>query len=166
MSQDISACHVKRFDGTNFQGWKFRLRTLLIANEINDVVNRDRVLPADCTAATAKQWVRDNAKAMFLISSTLEADQMEPLLVCKTAKEMWDNLCRIHEQRSASNKLLLLQKFHEYRMGLSDSVVQHIAKIRNSAAQITDIGEPVTDITVIAKMLGSLSAKYATFQTA
>lgn len=100
------------------------------------------------------------------MSTALEYAQLEPLLVCESAKGMWDNLCRIHEQKSAANKLLLLQKFHEYRMASSDSVVQHIAKIRNLAAQIENVGEKVSELTVIAKILGSLSPKYSTLQTA
>lgn len=123
-------------------------------------------MPKDPTTIEAITWVRDNAKAMFLISSALAYVQLEPLLVCETAKNMWDNLCRIHEQKSAANKLLLLQKFHEYRMASSDSVVQHIAKIQDMAAQLEDVGERVSELTVIAKILGSLSPKYSTLQTA
>lgn len=142
------------------------MKTLFIANEIEDIIDGSRAMPRDRTTTEAKMWVRDNAKAMFLTSSALEYVQLEPLLVCETAKDMWDNLCRIHEQKSATNKLLLLQKFHEYRMASSDSVVQHIAKIRNMAAQIEDVGERVSELTVIAKILGSLSPKYSTLQTA
>lgn len=93
MSQDISGRHVKKFDGTNFQGWKFQLNALFMANEIDGIVDGTVVLPEDRTSPQAKQWIRDNAKAMFLISSALEPAQLEPLLVCESAKDMWDNLC-------------------------------------------------------------------------
>lgn len=139
---------------------------LLTANEIREIVDGTRIKPVDPASVDTKGWIRDDAKAMFLIASALETKQLEPLLVCVSAKQMWDNLCRIHKQKSASNKLLLLQKFHEYRMGPSDSVVQHIAKIKNLAAQIGDVGEVVSDLTVIAKILGSLAPKYSTLQTA
>lgn len=96
----------------------------------------------------------------------MEYDRLEPLLVCVTAKDMWDKLCRIHKQKSASNKLVLMQKFHEYKMAAGDSVVQHMAKIQNMAAQLLDLGEAVSNVTVMAKILGSLSPKYSAFQMA
>ncbi|XP_071568791.1 uncharacterized protein [Temnothorax nylanderi] len=132
--------------------WRFQIKALFMAHEIDDVVDGTRTLPEERSMAIAKTWIRDNAKAMFLISTALEPAQLEPLLVCESAKDMWDSLCRIHEQKLASNKLLLLQKFHEYRMGPNDS--------------IEDVGEHVSELTVIAKIFGSLSVKYSTLQTA
>lgn len=166
MSEDISARNIKKFDRTGFQSWKFQVSTLFVANGIKDVVDGTRLISVDQESASGKAWVRDNAKAMFLISSTLEYDCLEPLLVCTTAKDMWDKLCRIHEQKSESNKLMLMQKFHEYKMASGDSVVKHMANIQNLAAQLTDIGEKVSDVTVMAKILESLSPKYSAFQTA
>lgn len=96
----------------------------------------------------------------------MEYDQLEPLFVCTTAKGMWTKLSQIHEQKSASSKLSLLQRFHEYRMSPGDSVVQHVSKIQNMAAQLVDIGEPVSDTTIMAKVLASLSLKYSALQTA
>jgi hypothetical protein len=66
------------------------------------------------------RWIKDNAKAMLLISTTIESEQLEPLLVCVTAKEMWEKLTSVHEQKSASNKLLLTTRLYEYRMSPGD----------------------------------------------
>lgn len=124
MSEAISARNVKKFDGTNFQGWKFQIKSLFVANDIQDVVDGTRTMPVTPAGAYAavqaahvaqkKQWVRDNAKAMFLISSSMENDQLQCVLTCTSAKTMWEKLSLIHEQKSASKKLGLLQKFHEY----------------------------------------------------
>ena len=51
------------------------------------------------------------------------------LLPCKSDNDMWTKLAAIHEQKSATNKLIMTQRFHEYRMNSGDSVVQHVAKI-------------------------------------
>ncbi|KAG7203937.1 hypothetical protein KM043_017095 [Ampulex compressa] len=102
---------------------------------------------------------------MFLISSTIEYSQLECLITCATAKEMWDKLIAIHERTSASNKLLFLQKFHEYRMNLNNSVVSHIAKIQNMARQVRDVGESLSDAAIMAKILGSLPSKHNALST-
>lgn len=167
MSDEISARNISKFNGTNFQGWKFQVNMLFIAHGIRDVVDGTRIIPVgEAREEARKQWIKDNARAMFSISSSIEYEQLEALIVCGTAKEMWDKLSRIHEQKSASTKLLLTQKFHEYRMYPGDSIVHHIAKVQNMAAQLLDVGEPVSDMTIMAKVLASLSPKYATLQTA
>lgn len=167
MSDDISARNITKFNGSNFQGWKFQVNTLFMAHGIRDVVDGERTMPTGAGQEAAKKtWIKDNARAMFLISSSMESEQLESLLVCSTAKEMWDKLSRIHEQKSASNKLILTQRFHEYRMSPGDSIVQHVAKVQNMAAQLLDVGEAISDVTNMAKVLASLSSKYATLQTA
>jgi hypothetical protein len=76
---------------------------------------------------------------MFLIS-TIESEQLEPPLVCLTGKE---KLTSLHEQKSASNKLLLTTRLCEYRMSPGDTIIQHVAKEQNMATQLPDVGEPV-----------------------
>lgn len=103
---------------------------------------------------------------MYLISKSIEYRQLENLLVCTTGKEMWDSLARIHQQNTVANKLLLMQRFHEYRMSLTDTAVQHVAKVQIMARQLQDLGENVTDLTIMAKILASLTSKFSTLQTA
>lgn len=39
-------------------------------------------------------------------------------------------------------------------------MVQHIAKVQNMVAQLIDVGEAVTEVTIMAKILASLSSIY------
>lgn len=60
---------------------------LFIANNIHDVVDWSRMMPAgDGQKAAKKTWLSDNARAKFLISSAMEYEQLQPLLMCFTAK--------------------------------------------------------------------------------
>lgn len=135
MPEDISARNITKFDGQNFQCWKFQVRALFTVYGVQDVVSGDRTMPEEVAGEEAAQvalrqaWKKDNARAMYLMSSTLESKQLEPLIVCTTAKDMWGSLVRVHERTSSSNRLMLTQKFHEYRMYPGDSVVNHIAKV-------------------------------------
>lgn len=89
MLDNIWAKQVKRFDGTNYQGWKFQITAVLTANEIYDVVDGSRTMPEDRLGPNenlAKEWVKDNAKATAIIASSMEYTQMETVFVCKTAK--------------------------------------------------------------------------------
>lgn len=51
-------------------------------------------------------------------------------------------------------------------MSSGNTVVQHIAKVQNMVAQLSDVSAVVSDVTIMAKVLASLSSKYSTFLTA
>lgn len=72
--------------------------------------------------------------------------ELECLLTCASSKEMWDSLSAIHEQKSATNKLILTQRFHKYKMNSTDSVVQHVVKIRNTASMLGNLDEQISDV--------------------
>ncbi|XP_024873884.1 uncharacterized protein LOC112455901 [Temnothorax curvispinosus] len=144
MSSELSARHVQ-FDGTNFLGWKFQVTQIFLANDVLDVVNGDRVEPHDRTSAEGKAWVKDNAKAMFFISSSMEYSQLEPLLTCADVNTKVPRVSH---------------------MGPTDTVVQHVARVQNMATQLMDLGENLSDVTIMAKVLASLTAKFLAFHTA
>ncbi|CAL1681018.1 unnamed protein product [Lasius platythorax] len=159
---------VTRLDSQNYQLWKFQMNALLIANSVFDIVTGAKPMPGNeaANAAARKKWLKENAKAMLLISTSIEDSQLESLLTCATAKAMWDTLSNIHEQKTETNKLILTQKFHEYRMSSSDSVVQHVAKVRNLASALKDVREVVFDVAIMAKILASLPSKFNALKTA
>lgn len=169
MPDDGLVRSIKRFDGKNFQAWKFQVTAVLMANEIFDVVDGTREKPVNMESAYAgltKVWIKDNAKATAIIASAMEDEQVNNVLVCDTAKAMWDKLTTIHEQKSASNVGALTQRFYAYKMSLTDKVVQHVSAIQNMASQLRDLGEPISDAAIVAKMLSSLTPKFSVFKTA
>lgn len=166
MSDDISVRNIERMNGSNFLAWKFEMLAMFRAAKVHQIVNGTDVLTEDASAATKSSWEEKDAKGRVLISTTLERSQLISLITCETAKEMWDALCRQYEQKSSSSKLLLLNKFHSYRMESGDTVVQHVSKIKNMALQLKNLGAEMPDDTVMAKILAGLPPTYSSFQTA
>lgn len=103
MPDDLLVRSVKPFDGKNYQAWKFQITPVLMVNEIFDVVDGTRQRPDNANAAAMKAWVKDNARATAIIASAMEDEQVNSVLVCTTALEMWQKLMTLHEQKSASN---------------------------------------------------------------
>jgi len=166
MSDEFSTRQIKKFDGTNFQTWKFQLKTAFISHGLLEIVTGTKTKPREEQPNDRKAWIKEDAKAMFFISSTLEDSQLECLITCASANEMWTKLSVVHEQRSESSKLILTQKFYEYKMEATDSVIQHISKVQNMAARLNDIGENVSDVAVMVKILAGLPSKYNALKTA
>ena len=163
---EITTAHLTKFDGMNFQLWKFQMKAVLIANGILEIVTGIKVKPDDVTTAEGARWIKENAKAMCILSSAMAPVQLENCITSETAHEMWNKMMLIHEQKSAMNKSTLLQKFYACRMDVSEPVVQFITKILNMARQLADLDEKISDTAVIGKVLGSLPSKYNNFVTA
>jgi len=161
----IDLKNVTKFDGTNFQLWKFQMKIIFTASGLLDVVDGTFPKP-EPTADNYAAWNSKNAKAMCILSSAVEYSQLKYLITCEKAAEMWAKLGSIHEQKSAANKLTLMTKFHEYKMTPSDSVAQHIAKIENMARQLKDVGEELSEVMIMAKILGTLPQKFGPLITA
>jgi len=140
------------------------MKTIFVAHDLLDIVNGTEV-KLEVAGQPQTSWIQRNAKAMMFISAAMH-QQLEYLITCDSAAEMWKKLLSIHEQTSATSKLLLTTRFHEYRMKSGDSVSQHIAKVENMARQLKDVGEAVSDVTIMAKILESLPSKYNAFVTA
>ncbi|KAK9753063.1 Zinc knuckle [Popillia japonica] len=150
-----SVC-IQKFDGNNFQLWKYQMEIIFAAEGLTDLVNGKTNFPAQ--VSEQKAWNEDNAKAMLLISTSMEFSQLQTVVACKKAAEMWDRLKTIHEQRSSVNKITLKQQFFSYKMNSTDSISQHISKIESLAQALSDVGEPVSDVDKIAKVLGKIES--------
>lgn len=59
-----------------------------------------------------------------------------------------------------------MQKFHEYRLDQNALISQHVAKVENMVRQLKDLGEMVSDVAIMATILGSLPSKYSSLITA
>lgn len=156
---------IQKFDGKNFQLWKYQME-IIFRSEKNlfEVITGIIQRPKD--EQTGAAWDHLNVKGMLLISSGMEYEQLQTVVSCKTAPEMWNRLKSIHEQRSVVNKLQLKQQFFNYKMSETDTVAKHLSKIDSLAQALSDVGEAVTEVDKIAKALGSLPIKYNGFITA
>jgi len=162
--ESLKHFQVQKFSGKNFQLWKYQMEIIFRSETgLFDVVNGSRSRPSNLEDQTT--WDNLNAKAMLLISSGMEYEQLQTV-ISQTAPEMWNRLKAIHEQRSTVNKLQLKQQFFNYKMTETDSVAQHLSKIDAMAQALNDINEPVSEVDKIAKALGSLPLKYNNFITA
>lgn len=98
----IRGFSIQKFDGKNFQLWKYQIEIVFRAENMTNLFNG-------------------------------------------TATAIWKRLKKIHEQRSAINKITLKRQSFNYQMSESVNIAQHLRK--NQAKKVT-----YTD--KIAKVLG------------
>lgn len=157
---------ITKFDGNDYLTWKFQVTQMIMAHGLEDLLDGSNPKPAgENSKPEVKKWIKDNAKAMSLLSQAIEKKQLQTLITSETAKEMWDGLKNMYDQKSSSSKLLLRQKFHESKMKSNETVIEFVTKIQNLVSQLKDVGEVISDIDVMAKILGTLPSKYNTLVT-
>lgn len=115
---------VEKFDGTNFRQWKFQVKCALKANGI------DISIPKPAT--NESDWLKKDGMAMYILTSSMDLKQITLIENCETAQEIMMKLESIYEQKSELNKMLIHERFYQYKMSVSDSVAEHISKVENS----------------------------------
>ena len=63
-TMDIPMSAMHKFDGTNFQSWKYLMQNVLVASGLYDLVTGTRKQPNEDTVKDAELILRGNAKAM------------------------------------------------------------------------------------------------------
>ena len=83
--------HIQKFDGKNFLLCKYQLENIFRSEAgMFEIVSGSTPQPA--IAAERAKWDAINAKAMLLISSGMEYEQLQTAVNCKNAPEMWNPL--------------------------------------------------------------------------
>ncbi|KYQ60536.1 hypothetical protein ALC60_00404 [Trachymyrmex zeteki] len=102
--------------------------SILIAHGIYEVVTGVRVKPDQEEAA--KGWIKDNAKATFLISSTIDYTQLEYLITCQTAHDMWAKLTSMREpQNQIAEAMIAKPNFHSHSVFSENLVTIELRKL-------------------------------------
>lgn len=150
--------HMEKFDGNNYRQWKFQIKCALKAKGIDIAAPKPR--------ENSTEWSKNDGMAMFIITSSMDFKQITLIENCETAQEIMLKLESIYEQKSELCKMLIHEKFYQYKMSPSDSVAQHISKVETLAKQLKENGESISEMAIITKILGTLPPKYRSLRQA
>ncbi|GBM93468.1 hypothetical protein AVEN_215354-1 [Araneus ventricosus] len=159
----VNVSGINKFIGQNYSEWKFQINCALKAKGVFTIANGNKTKP-DNDEYKIERWEKDDAIAMFIISSAMELPQVTLIESCRSSKEMIEKFDSIFKLKSDFNKMLLLEKFHQLNIECKETVVQYISKVENLADQVKDAGESISDATVITEILGTLPPKYKNFR--
>jgi transposase InsO family protein len=161
--------HVAKFDGTNFQFWKFQITLLLEQHDLIEIVTGVSTAPipdidastqAVKNSAAIKTWNQRDSTARNFIVFTMESQQARSMMTCKSAKEMWTRLTDQYEQVASENKHFLRQRFYQYEFNKEHDIAAHITMIESMANQLNDMGVSVDEIDIVTKIIVTLPPSY------
>lgn len=157
--------NIPKFDGSNFQLWKFSATILLKAEKLMPIVNSTEEELPDGSTAEWRTWDANNSRAQVILLSTITQSQIQHLINCENAAQMWSRLVVVHEQKTEISKELLWQKFYEYKMPENSKIAEHISSIELLVRQLKDVQETISDSAVCSKVINSLPSRFDAFRT-
>lgn len=155
-----NAMKIEKFDGRNFKQWKFQVKCALRAKGLNI----EKAKPA--VTSSQVQWDKDDGMAMFILTSSMDLNQISLIENCETAKEVMTKLEAIYEQKSEYNKMLIHEQFYQYSYNARDTMAQHVSKVESLAKQLRETGEKISDTAVMTKILSTLPSTYRSLRQA
>jgi hypothetical protein len=103
---------LEKFNGTNFNLWKFKMNLALSSIDLWKIVEgMEEAPPFDASDKEKIDYQRRVRKVMSIIGLNLVDAQLAHIKSCRGPAEAWRVLCNIHETRSLSNILFLRRKF-------------------------------------------------------
>ena len=151
---------VTKLDNTNYQSWKFKIKMLLIREGTWNVVQEPR--PAEPSG----DWIKKDEKAQSTISLSVDDNQIVHICKCAIAKEMWDELQKVHERANLSNKLYLIRKLYQTKLKPDQDMQNYIRSTLEMVERLRGIGEDIQDFHIAALLLSGLPDSYETLVTA
>lgn len=157
----MNSSHQSRmFDLTdkNWSEWKYSISIELDAEEALGVANGTERRPA-VGVRLQEVWDAKNRKAKRLINHWI--GQFRPyVLQTTTAAETWATLLALCERRDPQHVYALQQQLFAYKYRLGMSMKDHIVQVQKLVADLRAVGEVVTEVAVITKLLASLPQSF------
>lgn len=147
------------FDGTGFTTWKTYITWQLEGDELLETLTTK-------IESGNKDLKKNDVKARNFVAAHLHKDVLTKVSTCETASELWSKLLTVYESANPINLTRLHKEFFAYKMDENDDISAHVAKVDNMALQLKQLGKPVDEEAIKAKILDGLPDEYSGFETA
>ncbi|KAL6416954.1 hypothetical protein ACFW04_013075 [Cataglyphis niger] len=152
-----------RLNGHNFKLWKFQMEATLRSQDLFGWAHGIEAEPTDTSKIPA--WMKSDGKTMGILISSLEADQAQLILTCKSAKEVWDKLLAIFEKKNEVSVMTLYKEYFSLKMSETESVAAYVSKVTKLVAEIEEQGEKLSDNIKMSRIISSLIPRFRNFKT-
>ncbi|KAK6126966.1 hypothetical protein DH2020_039294 [Rehmannia glutinosa] len=169
MANGVASFQVPMLNTNNYDNWSIKMKALLGAHKVWDIVEKGYVEPQD--EATLSQTQKDNLKdsrkrdkkALYLIYQALDDDGFEKISSATTAKDAWEKLQTSHKGAEQVKKVRLQTlrgEFEALHMKESESISDYFSRVLAVSNQMKRNGEKLSDVRIMEKILRSLSPKF------
>ncbi|XP_057776317.1 uncharacterized protein LOC130995181 [Salvia miltiorrhiza] len=166
---NLQSFQVPMLNKSNFDNWSIKMKALLGAHDVWEIVENGYEEPRD--EATLSQQQKDrlrdarkrDKKALCLIYQALGDDDFEKISNASTAKEAWEklqNACKGAEQVKKVRLQTLRGEFESLHMKESESISDYFSRVLAVSNQMKRNGEKLEDVRIMEKILRSLTPRF------
>lgn len=157
--------NVDPLNGNNYEAWKFRVETILIEQNVQDMIQveyRDETYTDENRREDARK--KDN-KCKSIIVQCIEDTQIDIVRNKATAYAMWKSLKDIYERKGLSGQLFLRRKLMSMKMRENEKLEDFLIKFDHILCQLKTSGAEVKEQDTICTLLLALPKSYETVVT-
>ncbi|GKV20502.1 hypothetical protein SLEP1_g30621 [Rubroshorea leprosula] len=174
-SGNLVSLQVPKFSKEKFDNWCIRMKAILGAHDVWEIVENGYDAPKDMSALTQAQKDQFNSikkkdqKAVSLIHQALDEVTFEKVSNATTTKDLWEKLqaaCKGKEKAKKVHLQSLRGEFEAVQMNETEKVSDYISRVMGIANQMRRLDEEVTDLRIIDKILRSVTEKFDYVMTA
>jgi len=158
--------YVERFEGRNFQLWKWRMEMVLKEKGLFNITNGTEPCPVDKTIEfntlnqnqklALETHLSKDGKAYNTICLNLGDLPARQIKTAKSANEVWTKLENIYEAKNTTNRLILKKRLSTLHMGNNDNMTDYLDKFRTTLEELEAVGSILEEEDKIATLLNSL----------
>ena len=170
---------IDKLTGDNYYNWAWDCKLLLQEHKVWDVVSG---ATPDPNAATAKgkapetsaeaekrpesevaAWNDKNETALRIISFTITERLKGVVRMCKSAKNAWDELEKVHASKNKQRKFNLLRRLYDLRMAPGSSLTDHEREYDGLIEGLAAMGRVIEPEDLVVIYANSLPKDYDTW---
>lgn len=152
--------HIDKLLGSEqWETWKFQVKLALMSMDAWEVVSGSLIF----TVANQDPFRKADNKAQMVIGTTVGSTQVNHIKHCTTAKQMWDALVDVHEQKTDAEKGRLNSMFWSFKIKNGEAIADAISRLNDIAMRLQSLDEKVTETTKIFRLIDALPAEYLSF---
>ena len=117
-----------------------------------------------------KKYKKANGFTATLLTTTVEEEPLQLILMFRSAKDMWGKLLTAYEQKSEQRLENLYLQLLNYKKDDSDSVATHVSKLQKFWLELNEESNRIDQCTLpetllMMKILSTLLDEYLEFRT-
>ena len=153
-------------DGSNWVTYRDRLVLALESLGLdihltNDDAPKDYGAKGDINGLdAATHWKRGESGTKQLIAATVPETVFSQIKSGTRAKEMWEALKKLHEERSRVTRVTLLRKFRNLKCEEGGDVRTHFEELAHMREQLAAMGKNIDEDDYVDILLASLPSSY------
>lgn len=137
----------------NYATWKWQVTMLLKTRGLLECIENR------CTD------LAKNEQAAMILASSLSQLNMQRVINCTTANQIWKSLEATFENKSSTEKTMLMERFTSFKIGSIKDVSKSLGEIQAMAAKLKSLGTTIDDEFVICIILKALPDSMKNWRT-